>query len=253
MIQLTIMSILRNMKRAFKEPKKAFRRMGILTRDTWRKIVTKDKYYYTENYYRNRLSLKDAYKNVSDILFDYFKPRNVIDFGCGNGFLLEYLNKRGCTVAGYEKSASSRSYQAKAIRKFINIFDVTEPLPLKEKYDLCICSEVAEHILQEKSELLVKNLIGSSDLIFFTAAPPGQGGTYHINCQQPEFWIKLFSLYDFVMDEESTKLLRARYRAALEIPFNNKARWFHTNLLIFRRKSTLLTRSKEDSRAFSKL
>ena len=66
-----------------------------------------------------------------------------------------------------------------------------------EKYEVCMCIEVAEHIDPYNSKQLVKILTMTSDFIVFSAAPPGQAGTGHINCQEPEYWIDLFEKRGF--------------------------------------------------------
>ena len=60
------------------------------------------------------------------------------------------------------------------------IVDVTKIITDK-KYDCSVSIEVAEHIPEEYSEKLVEHDQLSNGFIIFTAAPPGQGGTGHIN------------------------------------------------------------------------
>jgi hypothetical protein len=60
-------------------------------------------------------------------------------------------------------------------------------------FDCAMSVEVAEHLLPENSSVAVDNLVrASTKHVFFTAAPPGQGGTGHINEQPRDFWIDLF-------------------------------------------------------------
>jgi len=41
-------------------------------------------------------------EKVVDILFDLFKPKSVIDVGCGTGLLLKYFQSKGSKIMGYE-------------------------------------------------------------------------------------------------------------------------------------------------------
>lgn len=80
--------------------------------------------------------------------------------------------------------------------------DITLP-GLKEKipeknFDLTISSEVAEHIDPQDTETFMDNLTSFSDVILFSAAIPGQGGTHHVNEQWPSYWIEKFSARGFV-------------------------------------------------------
>jgi len=129
------------------------------------------------------------------------KFNSIVDYGCGIGSYLQ-----GCypkEIKGYEISSDAKKYTNDFIQPFIEYRDFLTILH-PEKYDVCLCIEVAEHIDSDKSERLVDILTKSSDYIVFSAAPPGQEGTGHINCQPPEFWIKLFKEKDFKLT--ATKL-----------------------------------------------
>ncbi|MCA9789386.1 MAG: hypothetical protein KC462_06410, partial [Cyanobacteria bacterium HKST-UBA05] len=64
----------------------------------------------------------------------------------------------------------------------------TKPIRFNQTFDLAMCVEIAEHIPNRCSRQLVKTLTKASDTVFFTAAPPGQGGVGHINEQPQAFW-----------------------------------------------------------------
>jgi hypothetical protein len=77
-------------------------------------------------------------------------------------------------------------------------YDLKTVYQEKRRYDLAMSLEVGEHLPAASSENLVKTLTGLSDIILFSAAIPGQEGTYHINEQYPEYWASLFSKYDYI-------------------------------------------------------
>lgn len=60
----------------------------------------------------------------------------ILDFGCGHGYLVNYLKENGYNVTGYD------AYNEEFIR-----------LPEKGKYHLCLCVEVIEHTSQPFIEL----------------------------------------------------------------------------------------------------
>jgi hypothetical protein len=76
--------------------------------------------------------------------------------------------------------------------------DLTVPLDLGRKFDLAMSLEVAEHIDQQYAETFVQSLCGLSDVILFSAAIPGQGGTHHVNESWPTYWSGLFAGKGFV-------------------------------------------------------
>jgi hypothetical protein len=69
-----------------------------------------------------------------------------------------------------------------------------------------------------------------------TAAPPGQGGTQHVNEQPKEYWGALFSERGFrrsLRDELALQIgiLEAQKRG------DHVAFWFPSNLMIFTKRS----------------
>jgi hypothetical protein len=68
-------------------------------------------------------------------------------------------------------------------------------------FDVAITMEVAEHLPETSADHFVMLLTSLSNLIVFTAAPPGQHGIDHINEQPPSYWISRFQEHDFEHDE----------------------------------------------------
>lgn len=75
--------------------------------------------------------------------------------------------------------------------------DLTTPLDLGRRFDLVTCLEVAEHLPSDASETLVDSLCRHADVIVFSAAVPGQGGTGHINERRASFWAALFGTHGY--------------------------------------------------------
>lgn len=124
------------------------------------------------------------------------KFKTIVDYGCGIGSYLEGAYEYGADIKGYEISEAARVYTNESIQKYIEYKDfltISEP----ERADVCICIEVAEHINSYSSRRLINLLTKTSDYIVFSAAPPGQEGTGHINCQDHEFWYGLFEKKGF--------------------------------------------------------
>jgi cyclopropane fatty-acyl-phospholipid synthase-like methyltransferase len=69
--------------------------------------------------------------------------------------------------------------------------------------------EVAEHVPKERSDAFINNLLKHAKKnVLFTAAPPGQHGTGHVNCQPKEFWFEKFSSRGWKPDEEYTNKIK---------------------------------------------
>jgi 2-polyprenyl-3-methyl-5-hydroxy-6-metoxy-1,4-benzoquinol methylase len=132
----------------------------------------------------------------------------IIDVGCGPGIYVKELIDLGIDAIGVDidpscvKYFDQEKYKGKIMTK--DIFKEGNIWGDKE-FDIAICLEVAEHIHESFSEDLVKFLSRISKTVFFSAAPPGQGGHGHINCQPKEYWIELFGKYNYVLDTDHTK------------------------------------------------
>ena len=132
---------------------------------------------------------------VGELFAKQYKFKSIVDYGCGIGSYLQGCYEMGVDIKGYEISESAKEFTEPCIRPFIEYMDFLTIAP--EKYEVCMCIEVAEHVDPENSKQLVKILTMTSDFIVFSAAPPGQDGTGHINCQEPEYWIDLFKKKGF--------------------------------------------------------
>lgn len=164
---------------------------------------------YDEHFYRKCIEIEDPTSGyIVDILVRYFEPHSVIDIGCGPGIYLKEFETKGIDVVGFEgsKKAITMSLLNKGLIKY---HDLRRPLKLYKEYDLCICFEVAEHIEKKYSNILVRTLAQLSNIVIFTAAPPGQGGRDHINEQSEQFWAKLFRENGFVLDNRLREKIRS--------------------------------------------
>ena len=125
--------------------------------------------------------------NTMDWYVQKYKPSSVIDFGCGIGAYLESALKNGISkIEGYDIGGEHvKKFTPIEIQEFIEYADCTNIL-YTDKYECVISLETAEHIEPSGTDNFVLNIVNSVDkhgVILFSAAPPGQGGTGHINCQ----------------------------------------------------------------------
>jgi hypothetical protein len=76
----------------------------------------------------------------------------------------------------------------------IRPFDLAQPVVVEPaKCDLAYSFEVAEHLPPELGNRLVAFLAASAPTVVFTAAPPGQGGSGHVNEQERPYWVRALS------------------------------------------------------------
>jgi hypothetical protein len=129
-------------------------------------------------------------------LIEMYNPQSVIDLGCNVGWWLYWFNIGAVEdVLGIDGD-NMREKMILLKEEFISR-DLTKPLILHRKFDLCLCLEVAEHLEEKYADTLVKTCVTHSDTIFWSAARPGQGGYHHVNEQEPEYWIEKFAFYGY--------------------------------------------------------
>lgn len=163
------------------------------------------------------------------------KGSSVIDVGCAVGDLVSEFISLGYKAEGIEGSKHTQAYYM-APAETLTIHDMREyidVMDLKVPYDVALCLEVAEHIDEERADVFVFNLCVLSDLIILSAAPPGQDGLGHVNCQMPEYWHDKFRVNGFsfnlhLTNEIKQKWTRWRKKPGIKAYFNN--------LMVFKKK-----------------
>lgn len=148
---------------------------------------------------------KDVYLHLSDehddvdpevivpILYELFAPGSVADLGCGIGNFLHKFKECGVKkVLGIDGEWSNNRLQ-KLKGDDLLLKNLMEDLQVKDRFDLAISFEFAEHLYGKYAEKIVADLTGMADVVIFSAAIPGQGGQNHLNEQWPGYWVQLFN------------------------------------------------------------
>jgi hypothetical protein len=58
--------------------------------------------------------------------------------------------------------------------------------------------EVAEHLREDSALDFIGSLTRAGDVVMFSAAIPGQGGSNHVNEQWQSYWCDLFGKHEFI-------------------------------------------------------
>jgi hypothetical protein len=164
---------------------------------------------YPSVFYKNTMKCKDWQIAIGQCIGRILNTKSVVDFGCGLGHYLEGFKRSGAMVRGFEISYNNaKDYISREVFDNISKRDVMEPIDCG-KFDMSMSIEVAEHILPEKSSILIHNLVNASNkYVLFTAAPPGQGGVCHINERDSSFWLGLFKENGFEFSQKDTDVIR---------------------------------------------
>lgn len=120
--------------------------------------------------------------------------KKVVDLGCGPGLYLTPYKKAGMQVMGIDGCSEAGLSIAKRefARKDLRFALGPDELVWKEKADLAICFEVAEHLHERFADTLVNSICACGRMVLFTGAVPGQGGTFHYNEQPHAYWLRKF-------------------------------------------------------------
>jgi hypothetical protein len=155
--------------------------------------------------------------------------KQVLDFGCSSGLYLKALNSQrpDLSLSGFDNSAEAVRMAEAA---YIHQQDLTQSIPShlvqKDVPTLGICLEVFEHIPHNDIRAVMDNLTEHSDIIIFSAAIPGQGGTGHINCRPRMDWIRWFESFGWLVDLDATEHLVSHMRNGYHMG------WFVQNAMV---------------------
>lgn len=155
---------------------------------------------------------------VVPLLFDLFRPRTVVDVGCGEGWWGAAFAEQGCHVLGMDGI-----YGGAALPDRFVTVDLGEPFGSLARADLALALEVAEHLPEQRAAGFVQDLCTIAPLVVFSAAIPGQGGTGHINEQWPAYWAALFQGCGFAVSGALRWLIWSD---------PNVENWYRQNLLV---------------------
>lgn len=150
---------------------------------------------------------------------------SVLDVGCATGTWLRAWSEAGVgDIQGVDGDYVDRT-RLRVDPSCFRSADLSRPLSLDRRYDLVQSLEVAEHIDAAHAGRFVQNLVDHSNgLILFSAAPPGQGGEYHVNEQPLQYWREKFAGHGY----RAFDAVRPAIASDASISF-----WYRYNVLLY--------------------
>ncbi len=114
---------------------------------------------YDDSEFRNRN--RQVYCQYAEALQEVFSPKEMIDIGCANGYLLEYLSKAGMKrFAGLEGADAAFKYMPVQVKEKAFKVDLSKEVDVLsgEKFYLVNCTEVGEHIPAKYEDVFLRNI-----------------------------------------------------------------------------------------------
>lgn len=168
-------------------------------------------------------------KQIVPFILKSFPIMSVLDFGCAQGGWLSVFQEHGVKkIMGLDGEWVDTKELLIPTTSFHSVNLESYRHNPKDKFNLCICLEVAEHLEGCFSDSLISNLTSASDIILFSAAVPEQGGQHHVNERPPSYWNDKFEVKGF----RQLDFLRPRFWENEEVAW-----WYRQNMMIYSKKS----------------
>lgn len=193
--------------------------------------MTADSHAYDASFHKFTASISfAAAEKIVPLVMGALDVRSVLDVGCAYGTWLRVWLDRGVEhIVGVDGDYVMREHLEIDLARFVNA-DLSRGLPVEETFDLVESLEVAEHLPAARAASFVADLTRRAPFVLFSAAPPGQGGEWHINEQPYEYWRDLFAAHRFM----PVDLIRPAIQEQRDIPY-----WYRYNLLLYVREDVL--------------
>jgi len=136
-------------------------------------------------------------ERILDIVFRYYRPKSVLDVGCGLGTWLKVAATLGVReIQGIDGEWLDLS-RLQVDPACVRVYDLEQRFDLDRHFDLVICLEVAEHLAETAADRFIAALCSHAPAVLFSAAIPYQGGHHHVNERFLSYWSERFASFGF--------------------------------------------------------
>lgn len=187
--------------------------------------VLYDETFFQDSWFENWDSLKFKLKDIIEVL----DKRSIIDFGCGPGVMIDYMNLKGYHYIGCDYSEEAFNLYKNKFGQ--NIFNYkTQLLEIDlNNIELIISFDVFEHMTDEQIEIFFEQTKKINMYLLNISRQKGIPG--HINLKNDNEWEALFKRNGLMVDTDKTNLVRKTY---LDISINPRDEWEKNMFVVVR-------------------
>lgn len=139
------------------------------------------------------------HSRVADELVARFKPKSIVEIGCGPGGMIERFMDLKIPVKGFDTNPHFKEYFDKRNPYYKEHFVLTDfsEVQLDGVFDLCVSIEVFEHIPPNVVDEMIEKLSHHFKHFYFTSTPyhtskKFDGWWQHIGLRTHDKWVKDF-------------------------------------------------------------
>jgi len=136
---------------------------------------------------------RQSAETVVPELVRLIQPRSVVDVGSGDGYWSKAFLDNGVSDVIAVDGPWVRKEDLKVPADLFVVRDLEQPFHMDRPFDMVLCLETAEHLHPARAGGFIHDLTQLAPVVVFSAAIPGQGGTFHYNEEWPEYWADLFA------------------------------------------------------------
>lgn len=154
---------------------------------------------------------REVASRLAPVLVTHFSPESVVDVGCGAGYWVEALAAAGVTASCGITPHTEVRLAPGILRAPL---DAIPDSP--QRYGLCLCLEVAQHLDPTGQDALIASCTRLSDVVVFSSRPPGSPGGSPGD-RPLQYWAEKFWRHGYVLDDAVRHRIEHQWSFALTV------------------------------------